>query len=138
MAEWDKAAHSWVSFSLSSVGGPVRRSSLVVASLLFLLSESSPRTAADQPPLHGVRRVVFLGDSITYAGQYVAYLEAFLRLKDPEFVCEFLDFGLPSETVSGLTEPGLAGGQFPRPVLHERLSRVCNDTGSTRDSSRSP
>ena len=32
--------------------------------------------------------------------------------------------GLPSETVSGLTEPNHAGGAFPRPDLHERLDRA--------------
>ena len=87
-------------------------------------SEDKP----SRPPLAGVRRVVFLGDSITYAGGYIAYLEAFLRLDDPKLRCEFLDLGLPSETVSGLTEPGHAGGQFPRPDLHERLDRVLAQT----------
>src|SRR2546425_2764856 len=37
---------------------------------------------------------------------------------------EFLNLGLPSETVSGLSEEGHAGGQFPRPDLLERLARV--------------
>ena len=32
--------------------------------------------------------------------------------------------GLPSETVSGLSEDGHASGRFPRPDLHERLARV--------------
>jgi lysophospholipase L1-like esterase len=72
--------------------------------------------------------VVFLGDSITYAGQYIAYVESVLRLRDPALACEFLNLGLPSETVSGLTEPGHAGGRFPRPVLHERLNRVLEQT----------
>ncbi len=103
----------------------MRRSSLVTASLLLLfLSGSSPTSAADPPPLVGVRRIVFLGDSITYSGQFIAYVEAVLRLRDPKLACEFLNLGLPSETVSGLTEPGHAGGRFPRPVLHERLNRV--------------
>jgi lysophospholipase L1-like esterase len=106
----------------------MRRSSLVTASLVCILSGSSPTSAADQPPLAGVRRVVFLGDSITYSGQFIAYVEAVLRLRDPELVCEFLDLGLPSETISGLTEPGHAGGRFPRPVLHERLNRVLEKT----------
>jgi lysophospholipase L1-like esterase len=79
---------------------------------------------ADEKPLAGVRRVVFLGDSITYAGQYIEYVEAFVRARDPALRCEFLDLGLPSETVSGLSEPGHAGGRFPRPVLSERLDRV--------------
>jgi lysophospholipase L1-like esterase len=42
--------------------------------------------------------------------------------------CEFLNLGLPSETVSGLSEPGHAGGKFPRPDLHERLERVLKQT----------
>jgi lysophospholipase L1-like esterase/pimeloyl-ACP methyl ester carboxylesterase len=70
------------------------------------------------------RRVVFLGDSITYAGDYVEFVEAWIRMRFPEANVEFLDLGLPSETVSGLSEPGHAGGAFPRPDLHERLGRV--------------
>ena len=84
--------------------------------------------AAEGQPLQGIRRVVFLGDSITYAGQYINFLEAYLRIKNPQLRCEFLDLGLPSETVSGLSEPGHAGGQFPRPELRERLDRVLDQT----------
>jgi lysophospholipase L1-like esterase len=95
---------------------------------LGLLAAAGPAVAADARPLEGVRRAVFLGDSITYAGQYVEYTETVLRLRDPSLRCEFLDLGLPSETVSGLSEPGHAGGQFPRPDLHERLERVLGQT----------
>ena len=43
----------------------------------------------------------------------------------PQFAdADIVNFGLPSETVSGLSEEGHAGGQFPRPCLHERLERV--------------
>jgi len=70
------------------------------------------------------KRVVFLGDSITHAGGYVAVLETAMRLQEPQADIEFLNLGLPSETVSGLSEPGHAGGAFPRPNLHERLARV--------------
>jgi lysophospholipase L1-like esterase len=45
-------------------------------------------------------------------------------LQHPEAQVEFIALGLPSETVSGLSEPGHAGGAFPRPNLHERLGRV--------------
>ena len=96
----------------------------LAALLLLWLSGPVSANAVDQPQLAGVRRVVFLGDSITYSGQYIEYLEAYLRTKDPALRCEFLDLGLPSETVSGLSEPGHAGGKFPRPDLHERLDRV--------------
>jgi lysophospholipase L1-like esterase len=70
------------------------------------------------------RRVVFLGDSITYAGEYVEFVETYVRTHFPEATVELLDLGLPSETVSGLSEEGHAGGAFPRPDLHERLGRV--------------
>ncbi|MBI4624453.1 MAG: SGNH/GDSL hydrolase family protein [Verrucomicrobia bacterium] len=76
----------------------------------------------------GIRRMVFLGDSITYAGSYVDCVEAVLRLRDPAWRGEILALGLPSETMSGLSEPGHAGGKFPRPVLRERLDRVLEQT----------
>jgi len=100
-----------------------RRSFLAVAVGLALGALQLP-VAAQSPIDPSVKRVLFLGDSITYAGQYVDYVEAAYRLKYPESKVEFLDLGLPSETVSGLSEPGHAGGKFPRPDLHERLDRV--------------
>ncbi len=69
-------------------------------------------------------RVVFVGDSITYGGGYVEALETAFRIRYPESRCDWINVGLPSETLSGLSEPGHAGGQFPRPDLHERLSRL--------------
>jgi lysophospholipase L1-like esterase len=71
-----------------------------------------------------VKRVVFLGDSITYGGFYTVCVEAYFATRAPERVVEFLNVGLPSETVSGLSEAGHAGGAFPRPDAHERLGRV--------------
>jgi lysophospholipase L1-like esterase/pimeloyl-ACP methyl ester carboxylesterase len=82
--------------------------------------------AAPLPP--DVRRVVFLGDSITYGGQYVEFVETWLVTRQPERQLEVLNVGLPSETVSGLSEEGHAGGKFPRPDLHERLERVLAQT----------
>jgi len=73
-------------------------------------------------------RLVFLGDSITYGGGYVAMFDAWLqteRLPHPPVV---INVGLPSETVSGLSEAGHAGGRFPRPDLKERLQRVLDAT----------
>ncbi|MBM3847248.1 MAG: SGNH/GDSL hydrolase family protein [Verrucomicrobia bacterium] len=74
------------------------------------------------------KRVVFVGDSITYSGQYIEFLEAVLRLRHPALTFDWLNLGLPSETVSGLSEPGHAGGKFPRPDLHERLGRLIEKT----------
>jgi lysophospholipase L1-like esterase len=75
-----------------------------------------------------VHRIVFLGNSITYAGQYVSYVEAFLALDYPNRKFEVINVGLPSETVSGLSEPNHADGKFPRPDLRERLARVLTQT----------
>ena len=69
-------------------------------------------------------RIAILGDSITYDGRWATLVESALRAT-PEFAkAEIVNFGLPSETVSGLSEEGHAGGAFPRPCLHERLDRI--------------
>ena len=95
------------------------------AALWFLTGQLQ---AVDDQRLAGVHRVVFLGDSITYSGQYIELIESYLRINQSKHRYEFLDLGLPSETVSGLSEPGHAGGAFPRPDLHERLERVLEQT----------
>ena len=87
-----------------------------------------PIRAADTDFLPGVKRILFLGDSITYSGQYVDDFETFLFLRFPARQFEVINVGLPSETVSGLSEDGHAGGKFPRPDLHERLDRVLAKT----------
>ncbi|MDD4970338.1 MAG: SGNH/GDSL hydrolase family protein [Paludibacter sp.] len=73
---------------------------------------------------NSVKKIVFLGNSITYMGQYISCIEAYMTFHYPARHIEYINVGLPSETVSGLSEPGHAGGQFPRPDLHERLERV--------------
>lgn len=72
----------------------------------------------------GPKRVAVLGDSITYAGDWTTRVESALRATSDFHEAEIVNFGLPSETLSGLSEPGHAGGQFPRPCLFERLDRV--------------
>ena len=69
-------------------------------------------------------RVLFLGDSITYDGRWTTLVESALRATPAFESAEIVNMGLPSETVSGLSEEGHAGGKFPRPDLHERLGRV--------------
>ena len=70
--------------------------------------------------LKNARKIVFLGDSITYGGEYVVFFERWLTVNHPEFTPEVLNQGIPSETVSGLSEPGHLRHGFPRPDLHER------------------
>ena len=74
------------------------------------------------------KRVVFLGDSITQSGGYVAFTTYYLEKLHPELDFDILGLGLASETLSGLSEDGHAGGQFPRPCLFERLGRVLEKT----------
>jgi lysophospholipase L1-like esterase len=75
-----------------------------------------------------VKRIMFIGNSITYAGEYITNIEAYFVAQYPALRVEFINVGLPSETVSGLSEPGHAEGKFPRPDLHERLARVLKQT----------
>ncbi len=92
---------------------------LLVAVLQFQASAQPDYAIPDD-----VKKIVFIGNSITYSGQYVAYIEAWFTLHHPERRFEYINVGLPSETVSGLSEAGHAGGRFPRPDLRERLGRV--------------
>jgi lysophospholipase L1-like esterase len=92
-----------------------------LARFCFALCFGASLAAAELPP---ETRIVFLGDSITQAGGYVEIIEAALIAAEPGTERQVIRLGLASETVSGLSEPGHAGGQFPRPALHERLDRV--------------
>lgn len=95
---------------------------------LTLYSVLAQQTSAEGPFPVDVHRILFLGNSITYAGKYITDLEAYFVTRYPKRSIEFINVGLPSETVSGLSEPGHAGGKFPRPDLHERLARVLAQT----------
>jgi lysophospholipase L1-like esterase len=105
----------------------------VLAILLSSCAATISSPAADsvfRPELFptNIHRVIFLGDSITYSGQYVEYIETYFRTRHPERRVEFINVGLPSETVSGLSEPEHLKYGFPRPDLHERLARVLAQT----------
>src|SRR5215469_8115573 len=100
--------------------------SLVAAVFLSFATRAEPTNALAK--LQGVHRIIFLGDSITYAGGYVDDVEVYYVTRFPDRHFEFINMGLGSETVSGLSEPGHAGGKFRRPDLHERLGRVLEKT----------
>lgn len=91
--------------------------------LLAGLFLTTPLLAQDVDSLAG-KRVVVLGDSNTQAGGYVAFTAYYLDKLYPEKSFDVLGLGLASETLSGLSEDGHAGGKFPRPCLFERLGRV--------------
>ncbi len=103
-----------------------------------LASNLSAQTVQDEPKveretermalLRNSKKILFLGDSITFAGMYVTDFETWLELQSWPNYPPVINAGLPSETVSGLSEDGHAGGKFPRPDLHERLARVLATT----------
>ena len=70
-------------------------------------------------------RVVFLGDSNTYAGDWIEWLDAWQRKAHPDWKLDVLNLGLSSETTTGLSEPT---HPFPRPDVRERLGRVLERT----------
>ena len=82
--------------------------------------------AADEPGLAQRRRSEssFSATASRTRGSMSPTWKRYLRLHDPKFAIEFVNCGLSSETVSGLSEDGHAGGKFPRPDVHERLDRV--------------
>lgn len=90
---------------------------------------ATPVTAADTlPGLGKIQRVVFVGDSITFDGEYVDNIQTYLLMRFPGSQVEFINVGQSSETVSGLTEPGFAKNRFPRPDLHSRLAAILEKT----------
>ena len=93
------------------------------AALLFLLGLRQDGGAAERAAffLKDGQTVVFVGDSNTFADQYIQYLDAFLFTRFPEKRFHLINRGLPSETVAGTSEPTHVP---PRPDLHTRFSRT--------------
>lgn len=95
---------------------------LLTAGLLAAaVSVCCTRLPADDVVPSRARRILFLGDSITHAGGYIALIEARLIANGVDPLPEIINLGLPSETCSGLSEPD---HPFPRPNVHERLERA--------------
>lgn len=96
--------------------------------LLLLLGLTLPASAAEPFLLKPDDVVLFLGDSNTFAGGYVAQIDAVLRTRRPAEKFTLVNLGLPSETCSGLTEKD---HPFPRPDVHERLDRALAEVKPT-------
>lgn len=79
---------------------------------------------AVEPPQVG-ERVLFMGDSITAHGGYVNEIETTWILREGAERPDWVNLGLGSETVSGLSEPH---HPFPRPDAHDRLDAVLGAT----------
>ncbi|WP_343328568.1 SGNH/GDSL hydrolase family protein [Polaribacter staleyi] len=100
----------------------------VVVLIFFIIGFQAENYSQAYEIKDNIKRIVFLGNSITYQGGYIDYIDTYLSIKYPEKNYEIINVGLPSETVSGLSEPNHAKGAFPRPDLHERLDRILTKT----------
>jgi len=97
-------------------------SSLVKRCLGFLcLVVGTWQAAYAAQPLLANKRVLWLGDSITQAGDYVTFVEYFLEKQYPADRFDVISIGLSSETASCLSEKT---HPFPRPCVQERLQRA--------------
>ena len=98
----------------------VRLTLLPLLPLLPFFASTAHASDTLEFPLRA-KRILFLGDSITHAGGYVAWIETQLRLQGVAPLPQIINIGLSSETCCGLSEPG---HPFPRPDVHERLGRA--------------
>src|SRR5438445_13091185 len=90
---------------------------LFSASIGICLGEQSG-DAVKRAALPGkVKRVIFVGGSITDAGGYVSLVEAYYVTRFPGRIIEVIVVGLASETVSVLWEEGDARGEGPSTVF---------------------
>ncbi|MDF1861395.1 MAG: DUF1080 domain-containing protein [Verrucomicrobiales bacterium] len=87
--------------------------------LFFPMGCSAPPGEEANIPVAMEGTVLFLGDSITHAGHYVADLDAVLQTRAND--AELINLGLPSETCTGLSEPD---HPFPRPNVHDRIDNA--------------
>jgi lysophospholipase L1-like esterase len=97
----------------------MKKSAIALALVVSALLAPKSFTASFGP--FQAETVLFLGDSITHAGQYISFVEARVRQVNANDVPLIINLGLPSETCSGLSEPD---HPFPRPDVHERLDRA--------------
>lgn len=100
----------------------MNRQRIIVVVLCVCISVCIASAAGVERPffLQGGERVVFFGDSITQAGQYVEYIEAFLLTRFPDETFEVINRGISSETLSGTSE---IDHNPPRPDAHKRFGR---------------
>ncbi len=83
----------------------------------LIAAEPTPQTPVKGLPFADGDRILFLGDSITQDGRYVALIETYLWAAFPNHSFEIFNMGVSAETVSNTTEPG----HNRRPWVHDRV-----------------
>jgi lysophospholipase L1-like esterase len=111
----------------------IRRTLLLLAATgLAAFSAEAPNdeTILAKAALQGIGKVVFLGDSITQAGDYIVDVQCWLFSRG--IGNHFINVGLGSETATDLTPEENAGHvqayRFARPAVGERFARALNLT----------
>lgn len=98
---------------------------LVRSFVLLLVVVAATACRAQPVAEHAApERWLVLGDSIAWDGRWVAHLQTWLISRRGEDAPELIDCALPSETLSGLSEPEHLQHGFARPCVLERLGRV--------------
>lgn len=67
------------------------------------------------------KKIMFLGDSITDNGTYIAHMNMYFYQHMQSTGIDFVNLGVSSETASGLSEPD---HPFPRPCVLDRIDRA--------------
>lgn len=70
------------------------------------------------------KRILVLGDSITEKGDYIYFIEYYLRLNHLGQEIDIINMGLSGETVSGLSEKN---NSYKRPWLFDRLNQTLEE-----------
>lgn len=114
--------HSPIALNHNGIMYNFRRDSgwRLLSVLLIAMCLCTSALAQKNGPL-SAQKVLWLGDSITQAGDYVSIAEYYLNKQYTASHFDFVSIGLASETVSCLSEKD---HPFPRPCLTERLQRA--------------
>ena len=91
---------------------------LLLLMCIPVLAQPAPQPSAAGFALGQREKIVFVGDSITAAGQYVQYIEGYLVTRFPERTFHVINCGRSSETLSNLSEVDHPGR---RPCLFARF-----------------
>jgi len=93
-----------------------------------VLAQPAPQPSAGGFALGQREKIVFVGDSITAAGQYVLYIEGYLVTRFPQRTFHVINCGRGSETLSNLSEVDHPGR---RPCLFARFDADVADFAPT-------
>ena len=95
---------------------------LILGAIHIAASAATPLSSKPSTgiPFADGDHVLFLGDSITQDGRYIAFIETYLWAAYPNHSFEIFNMGVSAETVSNTTEPG----HRRRPWVHDRVEHA--------------